>query len=348
MTDYLDTYCPECDAEVHAHLHERPAILSIRGEEIGFDETVAICPKCGTVIGDARIEGANLERAYSTYRSRHGIMAPKAIKELRLSYGLSLREFSKLLGFGEQTAYRYERGDIPDQSHNTIITSALSLEGARHLLAQNGAKLTDKSVDKVKRRIEAMAAGASEESRLNAPIDELEADAPSSANGYRRLDLNRVAALVFKLSSECDKLFWTKLQKALFFVDMIGYERFSCSLTGLTYAHATYGPVVDRKEDIRSFLAKRGTVEFAEEENGYGEILVPGIENSEPFTKAELQLIDEVVAFVNTFKYAKDLSNFSHQLHCWMDIPNGHVIEYAYDNGEVGKAMAARMESINE
>lgn len=343
MTEFVDTYCPECDAEVHACLHEQPSTLSVRGEEIDFNETVAICPNCHAVIGDARIEGANLERAYSVYRIRHRIMAPDDIKKLRKSYGLSLREFSKFLGFGEQTAYRYEHGDIPDQSHNTTIMSALSLEGARHLLAQNRANLTDKSVEKVRRHIEAMAAGASDEARLNAPIEEIEADAPSAANGYRRLDLNRVAALVYRLSSKCDKLFWTKLQKALLFVDMISYERFSCSLTGLTYAHATYGPVMDRKENVRSFLAERGTVEFAEEDGGYGEILVPKSEDSEPFSKAELALIDEVATFVNTFDRVKDLSNFSHQLNCWMDTPSGNVIQYTNDDGEVGKAVATRM-----
>ena len=72
MTDYVDTYCPECDTEVHACLRTQQAILSVRGEDVVYYETIAACPTCGTIIGDARIEGENLERAYAEYRSRHG------------------------------------------------------------------------------------------------------------------------------------------------------------------------------------------------------------------------------------------------------------------------------------
>ena len=345
MTESLDTYCPSGDAEVSACLCVRPATLAVRGEDVEFDQTVAACPVCGSVIGDTRVESANLERAYAVYRQRHGIMTPGAIKDLRLSYGLSLREFSKFLGFGEQTEYRYEHGDLPDQSHSVTIKSALSYDGAKYLLAQNGGKLTDKSVSKIKRRLEAMTAGSRGRAITYVPIEELEADAPSSANGYRKLDLDRVAALVFILSGKCPRLFWTKLQKALFFADMVSYERSSRSLTGLAYAHATYGPVMDKKEEVRSFLARRGTVEFAEEDGGYGEVLVPKAQNGTPFTDAELALIDEVAAFVNTFDRAKDLSDFSHQLACWANTPTGRVIEYTLDDGQVGRAMAKRMAS---
>ena len=80
MTEYLDTYCPVCDTEVKAELLCRPAELSVRSETVGFNETIAVCPTCGEVIGDARIEGDNLNRAYSVYRSAHGIPSPEEIK----------------------------------------------------------------------------------------------------------------------------------------------------------------------------------------------------------------------------------------------------------------------------
>ena len=100
MTEYVDTYCPECDEKVCARLHNQPATLCIRGEQIDFSETVAVCPTCGNIIGDARIEGANLERAYDAYRKQHGILSPKEVKALRESFGLSLREFSRFLEIG--------------------------------------------------------------------------------------------------------------------------------------------------------------------------------------------------------------------------------------------------------
>ncbi len=344
MTEYMDIYCPECDAEVHACLRNRPATLSVRGEEVGYSETVAVCPVCGAVIGDARVEGANLERAYDAYRRLHGILFPGEVKALRDSYGLSLREFSRFLGFGEQTAYRYEHGDIPDQSHNTTMLSAKTIEGARLLLAQNRGRLGDRSIARIEQCVQAMVDGAAERTRLRFTLEDREADAPSAANGYRRLDLDRVAALVYELASRCRDLYWTKLQKAIFFADMICYERYSCSLTGLSYAHATYGPVMDRKDEVRCILVDRGTIGFRE--CGWGEILVPLQSGDLPFNAEETALIDEVSRFVNSFNTATELSDFSHKLNCWDGSVDGEIIEYTRDDGEVGVAMHERMSRL--
>ena len=344
MTEYVDIYCPECDAEVHACLRNQPAVLSVRGEDIGYSETVAVCPTCGEIIGDARIEGSNLERAYDAYRNLHGILSPGEVKTLRGLYGLSLREFSKFLGFGEQTTYRYEHGDIPDQPHNTTMLSARTIEGARLLLTQNRGKLNDRSIARIEQRIQAMIDSAAERTRPRLTLEDREADGPSAANGYRRLDLDRVAALVYELASRCRDLYWTKLQKAIFFADMICYERYSCSLTGLSYAHATYGPVMDRKDEVRCILVDRGTIGFRE--CGWGEILVPLQSGDQPFNAEEMALIDEIARFVNSFNTATELSDFSHKLNCWDGSVDGEIIEYTRDDGEVGTAMLERMNRL--
>ena len=344
MTDLVDIYCPECDAEVHAHLRSQPATLSVRGEDVCYTETIAVCPTCGETIGDARVEGANLERAYAVYRAKHGIISPDEIRALRQSYRLPLREFSKFLGFGEQTAYRYEKGDIPDQAHNNTILSAKSLSGARLLLSQNRGKLSVRAIERIEQRIRDMADGAKEEARQRLTLEEREADSPSAGNGYRRLNLERVMALVFLLASKCKELYWTKLQKAVFFADMIFFERNSVSLTGLTYAHATFGPVIDRREDVRYLLSESGIVDF--KGYGWGEILVPCKPLDLPFSDEELAFIDEIAEFVNTFSTVGDLSDFSHGLRCWDESVDGEIIEYTRDDGEVGRAMAERMRML--
>ncbi|WP_165249620.1 type II TA system antitoxin MqsA family protein [Adlercreutzia sp. ZJ141] len=344
MSELVNIYCHECDTEVHAHFHDQSATLSVRGEQIDYSETVAICPICGEIIGDTRIEGANLERAYGAYRTLHGILSPDDIKSLRNSYGLSLREFSRFLGFGEQTIYRYERGDIPDQSHNTTMLSAKTIQGARLLLSQNRQKLNDRSIARIEQRIQVMADGIAEQSRLHRTLEDREAYEPSATNGYRRLDLDRVAALVYELARKCRDLYWTKLQKALFFADMVCYERSSCSLTGLSYAHATFGPVMDQKDEVRYILVSRGTIGFRE--CGWGEILVPLQLSTQPFNAEEIVLIDEVASFVNSFSSASELSDFSHDLSCWNGSVDGEIIEYTLNDGEVGRAMFERMNKL--
>ena len=181
MTELAELYCPECDAEVLPRYREQPAHLAVRGEDTAYSEEIAVCPQCGHAIGDARIEGANLERAYDAYRAKHDIMSPAGIKSLRQSYGLSMREFSKFLGFGEQTTYRYERGDIPDQAHNNTLQSARTAAGARLLLSQNGSRLLPRSVKSIRQHLIALEYNSDEESHAATALEARESDTPSAA-----------------------------------------------------------------------------------------------------------------------------------------------------------------------
>lgn len=73
MQKYIDTFCPFCDKEVHASLQDRDATCTVRGDNIEYTETIAICPDCHQIIGDVRVEAVNLERAYAIYRKNHGL-----------------------------------------------------------------------------------------------------------------------------------------------------------------------------------------------------------------------------------------------------------------------------------
>lgn len=141
-----DTYCPRCDAPVCAQLEERRESLPINGEEVFFQATVAVCPRCGEVIGDSRIDQRNFERADEAYRHLHGIPTRQQIKSIRARYGMSLREFSRYLGFGEQTYASYERSAIPDTLHSRMIRLASTPEGARCLIPLAEGSISRKSL----------------------------------------------------------------------------------------------------------------------------------------------------------------------------------------------------------
>ena len=81
----LNTYCTECDCEVDARLEHRIETLPVKGEQTSYNAEVAVCPCCGEVIGDSRIEEGNLRRAYSAYCTVHDLVAPDEVRELRNS-----------------------------------------------------------------------------------------------------------------------------------------------------------------------------------------------------------------------------------------------------------------------
>ena len=338
----VSTYCPECDHEVEASLERRVEVLPVKGEPTSYDAVVAICPCCGGVIGDSRIEDGNLRRAYSAYCTAHGLMSPDEVRALRNRYGLSLREFSRLLGFGEQTIARYEAGAIPDDSHNTMLMLASSPSGAMALLSVRGPLLSEKATAAVRQFIEGAAP------RIEAEAATAEREWPSAAmmtpsryNGFRPFSLERVSAVVFELAARCKDLYKTKLHKAMFFTDFLNYARNTRSMTGLAYAHAPYGPVMDGRDAIVSELQDARIVDLAEK--GWGEVVVPKRHPENVLNDDEIQLIDEVADFVDTFETASEISSFSHRLSVWRDTDDGCLIEYDSGAAQVEEAIARRM-----
>lgn len=338
-----EMFCPYCDEVVGAPFVDRQETVLVRGEEVAYTARVAQCPLCHGIIADSRVEAQNLERAYDAYRVRYGIPAPGDIKELRQAYGLSLREFSRFLGFGEQTIARYENGSLPDDVHANIILQAKSVAGARLLLDANRERLSSASIVKIEDFIRSESGSVVEYGIGLVPLYSFEERAPSwpcRENGYRVLDMERMAALASRLAQRCAELFKTKFQKAMYFCDALSFERSSRSLTGLSYAHADFGPVIDGKEDVMHYLSSHGIVRY--EEFGYGEIVKSNRESScDVFTQEELDLIDEVADFVDSFPTASSISEFSHSLAAWQRTRSGKRIPYDANPGELERAIEA-------
>ena len=145
----LSTYCVECDREVDARIEHRDETMRIRGQETPYGGEVAVCPVCGSVVADSRVETRNLDAAYSAYRSANDLLSPEEIREIRQRYSLSLRDFSRFLGFGEQTVARYESGALQDETHDGMMRLAASPEGASLLLEIRRAQLPERIVDAV-------------------------------------------------------------------------------------------------------------------------------------------------------------------------------------------------------
>ena len=338
----LNTYCPECDCEVEARLEHRIETLPVKGEPTSYDAEVAVCPCCGEVIGDSRIEEGNLRRAYSAYCAAHDLVAPDEVRELRNSYGLSLREFSKFLGFGEQTIARYEAGAIPDDSHNTMLKLASTAEGAASLLSVRESQLSERTASAVRRFIESKAPLTGLAAAFAAyqwPTQEMAT--PSGRNGFRSFSMERVAAVVCELAARCKDLYKTKLQKAMFFTDFLCYARTSRSMTGLAYAHANCGPVMGDRDRIVAGLQDAGFVELTEK--GWGEVVVPTRCPEGVLSEDEIQLVAEVADFVNTFGTSSEISSFSHELDAWSSTDSGQFIEYDSNAEQVEAAIARRM-----
>lgn len=54
----------------------------------------------------------SLRRATAVIRAEEGLLAPEEIVELRRKYGLTQAQLERLIGAGEKTVVRWERGTV--------------------------------------------------------------------------------------------------------------------------------------------------------------------------------------------------------------------------------------------
>jgi Protein of unknown function (DUF4065) len=122
-----------------------------------------------------------------------------------------------------------------------------------------------------------------------------------------------------------------KLNKVLYFVDMIHYAHFRQAVTGATYRKRPNGPTTDQLLFVLREMQHDGQVKIDDVEyHGYWKKqytpLTPepaGVLNEE-----EQALVDDVVDFVCRQNSAKTISDYSHQMP-WEMATDGGVIPYS-------------------
>jgi putative zinc finger/helix-turn-helix YgiT family protein len=113
--------CPYCEKETNAEYIKTNESMDIRGEHIIVPVEYFRCLECGGQFDDPTSDYDPLVPAYEEYRRRHSMLQPKEIRSLRKQYGLSQKEFARLLGWGEITLSRYENGALQDEAHDTTM-----------------------------------------------------------------------------------------------------------------------------------------------------------------------------------------------------------------------------------
>ena len=77
-----------------------------------FEDEFYQCSVCGEEFYDGDMAEASNRRAAAAVRRANKLLAPDEIREIRVLYGLSQAKLEKLIGSGEKTVVRWERGTI--------------------------------------------------------------------------------------------------------------------------------------------------------------------------------------------------------------------------------------------
>ena len=114
---------------------------TVRREEIPVRTEAMLCNRCGFhVMTDAQSDAYAIASA-DAYRTKHGLLTTKELKQIRQRLGMSFRTFAKYLKVSEASPKRWEAGLVQDQAMDQLIRLKSDLATARENVTQLEAHL---------------------------------------------------------------------------------------------------------------------------------------------------------------------------------------------------------------
>lgn len=147
-----------------------------------------------------------------------------------------------------------------------------------------------------------------------------------------QLDRNKMRAVILRACHTCEphELGAVKLNKVLYYFDMISYAHHREAVTGATYRKRPNGPTSDQLLFLLRDMEAVGDIEVRNVNyHGYlkKEYIAKAVEPKGILSKQELSLLDDVLDFVCRQNTAKSISEYSHSLP-WEMADMGGIIPY--------------------
>ena len=330
----MKVYCPYCKKEVEYKIEKRE-LKEFRGIEVNTFENVAICNECNQDLYVNKIEDENNEIIYKIYREKANIIKAEDIVKLREKYDISQRELTAILGFGKMTINRYERGGLPTKSQSDYIKLLIEnedrfIEKVKEAYENNN--ITEKTYKKIvsegqeenisKKRVQ---------ENIRRYLKEVLNRKPDIYNGYKSLDLEKVENIISYIASKVKNLTITSLNKYLWYIDMLSFNKRAVAITGLTYQNQKFGPtIVYKKYDELSLLDDKYQREDIENENGNTTKIISNENfNLDKISSSEKEIIDTIIKLLKN-KNVTDISEMSHREDGWKKTKRLEKISFEY------------------
>jgi len=318
--------CPECGEIAEWIEKTQVEKFNIKDEEIKISVKMLVCPHCGSEFEDMNSEIDPYKLAYDEYRRRKGMVFPSQIINFRKNYGLTQKELSSLLGFGDITLSRYENGALQDEAHDQLLKFVLDPMNLLKLVKQKTEILSVKKREGLISKLEA-------ERTIAFILEEISTGKhPDIQTGNREFSFNKLVNLI-KFFTFQNPVYKSKLMKLLFYVDFKSFKETNQSITGLRYAHLPYGPVPDKHGLLLdSILEVDHAISMDLQPVGdfFGEVIISTEPNStDAFNSMEETNIRKVHNQFRSFS-AKAIEDFSHEEKGYKETKNGEIIKYSY------------------
>lgn len=252
--------CPECEQVSDLETLQKDVEIVVRGEPIEVNAELLRCLSCGEEFKDLKSDVDFLDLAFKEYRRKHNMLMPEEIKGLRSHYGLTQKELSDLLGWGDATLSRYENGALQSDANERMLRMLTEPGNLLRLIEEN-----PNAIPEEKRMALVKELGEQKEEDFSPDKIYLKWFGNEDADeftGSKKLDLERLFNLILFFCR--GGVFKTKLNKLLFYADYAHFKKFRTSITGLQYVRLSFGPVPKDYGFFYDLLLKRGAIDIQE------------------------------------------------------------------------------------
>ncbi|MDW7650370.1 MAG: DUF4065 domain-containing protein [Bacillota bacterium] len=325
------SYCCYCDDDFPVEIKEVSQENVIKGQKVEAVVRHAYCTNCTQEVYIAEINDENLRIIDEKYRLDHNIVLVSEIEELLEKYNIGAKPMSLLLGWGEATLPRYLKGQIPNREHSDRLKKIRNPYCLLEIFQQNKGVLSDVAARKVEGALSVLLELAAGQENIipERGLVEFFQDHPNSFNGYTQFNLKKTIHAILYFLSNYGPSYKTKMNKLLWYADMLSFKRNSQAITGLRYVRHHYGPVPKRYEYLYGSLSD---VYITLDESNFGTRLLPLKEYSgDVFSPAELQVLQDIGDRFQDMN-AEGLSEYSHGEYAYLETNRKELISFEYAN----------------
>lgn len=325
-------FCASCMQEHEVSYVRIPEINIYKNQKVEYMATYEYCDVADEYIASEQYIDENDISMKDAYRQKMGLLTSTQIIEIRKKYGISQTDLSRLLGWGEKTIARYERHQVQNAAHDTILKKIDSdPDWFLELLKENKDKFSPSSYEKYHLTAKELF-NEFQDVYLRKSIEAkyIKINGDISHCGGTSLNIDKIIDVVRYLSNskEVINLFKVKLMKMLWYLDSLSFKRRGYSMTGLAYCALPMGAVPVAHEliiDLQGIAYEE--IDFGES-TGY-HFLQSDIRTYPTLTNEDLDIIDTVIKVCGKDSKNKIIERM-HRERAYIETAKYDYIQYEY------------------
>jgi len=300
--------------------------LTFRKEKFQYVHLFYECDDTKERFTTTELDEVNIGQVYNQYRAKYGIPFPEEIRCMRQQYGLSASKMSQILGFGDNQYRLYENGDMPSEANGKILMSIMEQHVFESFVKNARNQFEEEEYEKIISKIKSKQQDQENEFAKGYVFN---GSRKHIYNGYATQSIGKLKNILLYYIEKFNGVFFTMMNKLLFYTDFYHYKMYGKGMTGLAYKAIQHGPVPVRWDRIYSFYNDiyQDIVHF--ESGVEGTRLVSSISpDMAEFSERELQVLESIYQRFRMNTSAQ-ISAKSHEEEAWLKyVGSGQMISF--------------------